>query len=228
MIISHKHKFIFVRTRKTAGTSTELALSQLLDDEDIITPFCPRDEKLRIELKAKGPQNYLEKWSRYRLKDIYLLVARGERKMRFYNHIPAEAIRRLVGSKLWQSYYKFCFERNPWDKVISLYYHRFKSEPRPPLYEFIRSRQCAAAFNFGLYTSNEEIILDHIGRYENLEYEFNFICRKLGLPTVPSLPRAKSQFRKDHRHYREVLSQEEKEIISRIFSKEIEQFNYEF
>ena len=29
MILSHEHKFIFLRTKKTAGTSIELALSEL-------------------------------------------------------------------------------------------------------------------------------------------------------------------------------------------------------
>ena len=38
MIISHKHKFIFLKTRKTAGTSVQIALSGICDqDLDIIT-----------------------------------------------------------------------------------------------------------------------------------------------------------------------------------------------
>ena len=37
MIISHEHKFIFLKTRKTAGTSIELALSDLCGARDIIT-----------------------------------------------------------------------------------------------------------------------------------------------------------------------------------------------
>jgi hypothetical protein len=38
MIISHKHKFIFLKTRKTASTSTEFALNEICGPEDVVTP----------------------------------------------------------------------------------------------------------------------------------------------------------------------------------------------
>lgn len=37
MIISYRHKFIFIRTRKTAGTSIESALLPLMGPDDILT-----------------------------------------------------------------------------------------------------------------------------------------------------------------------------------------------
>ncbi|PYL93687.1 MAG: hypothetical protein DMF14_00320 [Verrucomicrobia bacterium] len=41
MIISHKHKFIFIKTVKTAGTSLEVFLSQHCGPDDVLTPFAP-------------------------------------------------------------------------------------------------------------------------------------------------------------------------------------------
>ena len=49
MIINHRYKFIFLSTRKTAGTSIEIALSQFCDASDIITPIAEEDEAVRKE-----------------------------------------------------------------------------------------------------------------------------------------------------------------------------------
>ena len=57
MIISHKYKFIFIKLRKTAGTSLEIALSQYCNKDDIITPISKDDENYRKSRGFSGPRN---------------------------------------------------------------------------------------------------------------------------------------------------------------------------
>jgi hypothetical protein len=97
MIISHKLRFIFVKTAKTAGTSIEIFLSKLCGSLDVVTPIIP-------SISPHTPRNY-----------------RG-----FHNHVSANAIRNQLEPNLWNSYLKFCVERNPWDKTIS-HFHAVKS-----------------------------------------------------------------------------------------------------
>tara|TARA_B100000035_G_C21029670_1_gene567724 strand:+ start:622 stop:1431 length:810 start_codon:yes stop_codon:yes gene_type:complete len=71
MILSHKNKFIFLKTKKTASTSIELLLSKVCGKNDIITPVSEltllgnirrfekvTEEDLRKKINAKLPQNY--------------------------------------------------------------------------------------------------------------------------------------------------------------------------
>lgn len=227
MIISHKHKFIFIKTEKTAGTSIEIALSKFCGDEDIITPIIPVDEKTRQEYAGRGAQNYCVDFKYYTLKDWVKLLIKGKRRI-FYNHIGAEEIRHIIPSEIWNSYYKFCFDRNPWDKVISWYYWTYKSSPRPSIKEFIQSGYAAQVKGWCLYSINNEVAVDRVGMYEKLTEELSSISSHIGLPSTLELPRSKSSFRTEKKSYRELLDEEDKEQIAKIFSKEIEYFSYVF
>lgn len=209
MIISHRYKFIFLKTAKTAGTSIEIALSKFCGSKDIITPIYP-EEEMRTQLNYRGAQNYLSGG--------------------FYNHISAAQIKNLIGDRVWNSYYKFCFERNPWDRFVSYYYWHCQSEPRPSIAEFLDSNPLSLLTRkgFDLYTIDGKIVVDRVCFYENLNQEIEQLQIQLGLPESIKLPRAKSSSRKDKRSYREILDETQKKQIGEIFSKEISLFNYKF
>jgi hypothetical protein len=226
MIISHKHKFIFIKTAKTAGTSIEIALSKYCGKRDVITPIYPeKDELTRKSLGYRGPQNYLVPFRMYSRSDWMSLVRRRER-LAFYNHAPASFIRRYIPAEVWQSYFKFCFERNPWDKAVSFYCWKNQEEARPSIGDFIRSEQFASMPGMDLYTIDQEVVVDRVCSYERIGEEMQKVAAIIGLPEAPALPRAKANVRKDDRTYRDILGDHGRREIARLFSREIELFGY--
>lgn len=231
MILSHEHRFIFLKTTKTAGTSIEIALSRFCGPNDVITPISPEDEALRTELGYRGPQRYLSPIWEYRPRDIRRLMQGKGPKMRFYNHMSALEIRARVDPDVWRSYFKFCVARNPWDRAISLYYWWHQStETRPGLSDFLKSKAPRKLMEKGweLYTISNEIAVDKVCRYEHLHADLEGVRVRLGLPEPLHLPGAKSSHRTERGTYRDSYGEAERELIRKGFQPEIEALRYEF
>jgi len=228
MIVSHRHKFIFIKTAKTTGTSVEIALSKFCGPEDIITPISGKDETKRRELGYLGPQNLRIPLLRYSKSDLLHLMLKRKR-VQYYNHASAAFIKRHIPAEAWTSYYKFCFERNPWDKAVSWYYWASRNGPRPSVSEFIDSGKMnrVRARGFGLYTINAEVVVDKVYRYEEIESAMADIADRLMLGEVPTLPLAKTGYRKDTQHYSSLLNEADRQKISQLFAPEIALFGYE-
>ncbi len=230
VIISHSHRFIFLKTNKTAGTSVEIALSKFCDDRDVLTPFNATDEALRQELGTRRAQNYQANLREYSPADWAARLLRGEKRLRFYNHIPASLVQSRVSGDVWSTYYKFCIERNPWDRVVSSYFWRNKVEPRPSLSEWLDNggHKILKQNGQNLYCIDDKIVVDRVLRFENLAEDLEEVRQSLGLRQPLEMPRAKGDFRKDRRHYREILTPVERDRIASDFAFEIATFGYEF
>lgn len=241
MIVSHRHRFIFVKTRKTAGSSLEIGLSRACGPEDVVTPLSAHrgEEDLRHAEGGRGPGNCHKRLLEHRgWKEWRRLLLRGQRA-EYPEHATAAEIRALVGADTWSSYFRFSIERNPWDRALSRYWwqkHRWEEKQRddfPGLSEYLvwlARHKPHWLSNWGHYTIDDEIAVNRVLRYENLNAELAKLQQDLGLDgnIQPPEQRAKSGFRKGRQDYREVLSRADRELIDRICHREIAAFGYCF
>jgi hypothetical protein len=241
VIVSHKHKFIFIKTRKTAGTSIELFFSRFCGERDVITPIYPAvpDAEYHVPRNWRGLYNPLPDISdalragegTSRKYEVWKMTKRFLRGMRFYNHIPASRARRRLPKTIWEDYFTFCFERNPWDRMISHYYW-YTRDTQLTFGEFLSTPR--HQLNHPLYTdrSGEEVIVDHVARYEDLNGEMAAICERVGIPFDGDLGiRAKGATRKDRAPYQEFFQGENErfiEMIEELCQREIQLLGYSF
>ena len=86
----------------------------------------------------------------------------------FYEHMPASRVRGYVGDEVWRSYFKFAFDRNPWDRQVSWYLYKTKTKlARPSFESFMADRARAFVSNYAIYTINGALAVDYVGHYEN-------------------------------------------------------------
>lgn len=184
MILSHKHRFVFIKTHKTAGTSLEIALSRYCGPRDIITPIREKDEAVRRSLGCPGPQNYLKPYSEYQFRDYSALLRKFRRARKFRNHIPASRIRERVPEEVWRTYFKFSVIRNPFDYVVSLYFWEMRKagRARESFRDYLMSNS-EVIDNFCKKTYVDgQCGMDFVVRFENLEDDLRVLSEKLGLP----------------------------------------------
>jgi sulfotransferase famil protein len=232
MIVSHKHKFIFIKTKKTAGTAIEAALSDLCGPQDVITPFREESEQDR---KGLSPQNYrIEHPLKPQRSFLRKLLMRPERyyhpSVGFYEHMPAWRVRAYLGEEVWLSYFKFAFDRNPWDRQVSWYLYKTKARrPRPSFERFMTSRRRAFVDNYRLYTIEGALAVDFLGRYETLEADVNTALERAGVGMRVTVPRTNVTPDKDQsRDYRSYYSPETRARVAEWYRPEIALLGYAY
>lgn len=242
MIISHEHRFIFIKTQKTAGTSIEVLLSGLVEDGAVVTPVkpevpghLPRNFTSSGRLVVDGPAAVRSGFHRLR----QTATRRPSRpSVAFYNHIPARRVVELVGRRTWDSYLTFTIERNPWDKVASAFFWQREGEARPedfrawvasrsPASEKVYSVAGSLPVDFPRYSlDGQSVGVDIVGRYERLDDDLRSLLGRVGLPDA-KLPRSKSGGRPSI-SLGDLYDEEAIERVAVAFASEIDCFGYDF
>jgi hypothetical protein len=144
--------------------------------------------------------------------------------------------------KEWEDHFKFTIVRNPWDRLLSTYKDKVQkqwidTDDHPDrLSKFEKYKDGGYKFFVKNVIPSEDnhtecltnLIdfknIDFIGRFENLQEDFDIICDKIGIPKQ-QLPHANKS---KHKHYTEYYDDETKQIVAEKFAKDIEYLGYEF
>ena len=213
MIIDGKNDSIWVRIPKTAGVSikNELASKESIftNDKKIVT-HCSSENKIRVS-QING----------------------------FHSSLAAYH-KELIGKTNWNKLFRFTFVRNPfcravsswkfggWGKKWNCNFKEFAEHIKnqnltnPNEWNQLGWHSCLQYPH--IYTDSRECLVDFIGKFENLQEDFNIVCDKIGIPHR-QLPH---QNKTKHKHYTEYYDDETRQIVAEKYAKDIEYFNYKF
>lgn len=217
MLISHRKKFIYTKTVKTAGTSVESYFEK----------YC----------MPEGEWQFTEARKQY-VSDAGIIGARGPdtSSSDWYNHMPASEIRDKIGSDHWDNYFKFCVVRNPFEKLVSLYFFNQdkgilgvedKGHPVDGFRQWISKG--VPVPDRRQYSNNGVVCMDYVIKYENLANGIQSVCDHLGLQFEPqNIPTLKSGIRDRSIETRDFYSEEIMQMVCKAYEFELKAFAYSF
>ena len=198
-LVSHDHRFIFLKTRKTAGTATEMALE----------PFCTPP--------GHTPRHTTDTL----ISDHGIVGARVVGQQldhgKWYAHQPAAKVRKALGRKRFDSYTKLTVLRNPFDKVVSWFHWRRDASGKTLAQE--TPAQTIRAFNqfvrqagrsgtlarfaeadWKVCSIGDELVIDWVLRTETMQHDLAYFaqCRGLDFSRL-HVPKPKTAARKKDR-----------------------------
>jgi hypothetical protein len=191
VLVCHEHKFIFLKTRKTAGTSVEMLLEPLCAPAGHTVA-----ERTHAIVSEKGvvgsrlipvPDNPLHKF-------VFFLRHPNER---WQNHMAASDILKLLGKDRFKEYKKMPTVRNPFALAISQFNWRHRASlPTGDDYvdRFRRFVRDDLPDQKEITHHNDALIVDHAIRKEELQEDLEAFSREAGISlTQMQLPHAKDQ-----------------------------------
>jgi len=217
MLLSPKHRFLFVHIAKTGGTSVRAALTARRWADPWYWPMflCSRFSHL----------------SRHRI------------GTKFPRHAKVVAAKELLPKAYFDALFKFAFVRNPWDLQVSSFHHirrerpqylgghdrfadflRWKLDPERP-YQFHVDTSIELQTDY-LIDLHGNIVVDFIGRYEHLEQDFQTACDGIGLRRI-ALPHRRRAADREH-DYRRYYNDFTRELVAHHFARDIALLGYDF
>lgn len=218
MLISHRHRFLFVHIAKTGGTSVRAALRRYRWSGR----YGPALLTASLISQATRPRHRLG--------------------VKFPRHAKAIAAREMLPAEIFDGLFKFVFVRNPWDLQVSSWHHigrekphvlrgvetfedflRLKFDPeRPYDYMLDISRELQSDYIVDLHGRT---IVDYVGRHERLQQDFDAICDRIGIARV-ALPHARrAPGRADYRRY---YTDTTAALVAEHYAPDIERLGYAF
>lgn len=204
MVISHKHRFIFVHVPKSAGSSVTRILNQYTD----------RSARIRVRAMAER--------------------AGLAQKRISLPHESVRAIKERLPARTFGGYLKFAFVRNPWDWHVSHYHYARATPKHKRHAIFKRFSGFDEYIDWIVdngYSQHQiladkdgRLLVDFVGRFETLQEDLNRILRLLYLPPV-SLPHVN---RTDHRDYRSYYTPHTRKLIGEARRLDVDTFGYDF
>ncbi|USN97915.1 MAG: sulfotransferase family 2 domain-containing protein [Phycisphaeraceae bacterium] len=138
----------------------------------------------------------------------------------------------------FETYFKFGFVRNPWDRVVSLFSRKERGREQGPetwdeFVEWIENASDTCVHPTPhrnqldwFLDERGEVAVDFIGRFERLDTDFATICERLGLD-VPPLPHEKRN-PAGRKHFTEYYTAAQRDLIGEKFRVDVEHFGYTF
>jgi len=164
-----------------------------------------------------------------------------------FRHVDAADLLLELGQDAFEQAFIFSFVRNPWDRIVSHYHWRIKTNQTglgdnpipfrdwvmacfdhrdPAYYDKPRMFRQQSEWLSGGAADPVHPSIDFIGRFENLQADILTLSKKLERPLEAGIPHLKPSNRK--RDFRPYYDKETRAVIGRAFAKDIEVFEYGF
>jgi hypothetical protein len=215
VIVSVEHGFVFIKTRKTAGTSIEIALSRHVGRRgDVVTEITEEDERIRRATPGAHPPMGVRVPLRRRLRGA---------PARWRNHTPAAVA--ALHLPTWDRSRRWAVMRDPWDVAASTVRWRRHVTGDPDLtLDDVLATGWHPALNWEAITVADEPVVEVI-RYDRLVPDLTARLAEVGIAFDGQLPRAKQL--PSPRPTAALLTDAHVALVGRRCAAEVERFGWQ-
>ena len=249
MLVSHEHKFIFLKSIKTASTSVF----------GFFLPYClPKEKAEKYNYSFKSSQDLIGKYQT----GMIGLIKHTKGKEARLQHVQTSTAKKTLDSideNIWKDYFKFSIVRNPFDLLVSLYFFRInytwkvnpKLKPKGNLklpfkkpnnlkehkqnfYQFLTNLINDKIYHrpkgYIYYKINNEFVCDYHIRYENLKEGIEYVCQKCNIKNYnfKNLKHFRSNTKPKNLKYQDMYNETTKELAYNFYKEDFEKFDYKF